>query len=212
MTERTVYQTQIGPVRARIVAAGGALALFDAKVRNNITRDGMLDGGRFWLQVFLPKRFSNYAYRFGYHVGKAWRQTKERQLGAAVPFVGGTPPGGGPVMPHWSQKNGEKMITAAINGASVRATATANRANLTFRIPYGHPVDAQASATFRTLPSWEVERIAQVTGQSIEDRILQGFASGAGFSGGSRVVAPAARAVGVGEPRKVGGHAQRRVA
>ncbi len=60
------------------------------------------------------------------------------------------------------------MITAALNGSRAVATSTANNRRITWKIPYGHPIPAEHSAAFRTLPTWEVERVAQVVGQSID--------------------------------------------
>lgn len=208
-----VYETKVGPIRARIEAEGSALALFDAKVRNTIIRTALSAGGQFWLQVFLPKRFSSYATTFGYTASQRWRKFKEFELGAAVPFVGFTPPGGGPAAPRWKQKNGEKMITAALNGANYTATATAANARIIFRIPYGHPVQQMTSDMFRTVPSWEVERVGEVVGKKLQD-ILDGLLpAGAVPPITPRVVgsAPSVRISGAGE-RRVSGSRQRKVA
>ncbi len=210
--QRRVYEAKVGPIRAQILAAGGALVLFDASTRNEIIRAAMLEGGKFWMRAFLPMRFSQYAYRLGYTVSEKWSRRKLRDLGVSVPFVGFTPPGGGRRAPTWKGTNPEKMITAALNGASVRASAAAGRASLTIRVPYGHAVREETTASFRTLPSWEVARIAEVVGKALVDQIADRFMAGDAKPGRRTMPIPQARVVGAGSPRQVGGGNKRRVA
>lgn len=169
-----VHRETNGPIRARLEAEGMALALFDPKFRNDVVRLAMKAGGDFWVNVFLPKRFSQYAFSMGYRVSSRWRKYKEFQGGVAVPFVGLSPPGGGPIAPKWKRTNPEKMITAALGGARASATATANRARIVVSIPYGHAIQPETSDMFRFVPSWEMERVAQVVGKSLQD-LLDGL-------------------------------------
>ncbi len=210
--QRRVYEAKVGPIRAQIFAAGGALAFFDASTRNEIIRAALLEGGKFWMRAFLPMRFSQYAYRLGYTVSQKWSQRKLRDLGASVPFLGFTPPGGGRQAPTWKGTNPEKMITAALNGASVRATAAAERASLTIRVPYGHPVREDTTASFRTLPTWEVDRIAEVVGKALADQIADRFKAGDAKPGRRAIPVPQVRALGAGTPRQLVVGNKRRVA
>ncbi len=196
MTGVVVSTQQVGPVRATIVAYGGALALFSAKERNDIVRGALLAGGQYWLGAFLPKRFSVYAFTLGYRVSEKWRRTKQWQLGAAVPFVGGTPPGGGPRMPSWKGKNGEKMITAALSGATASATATAGNSKIVWLIPFGHAVRPETSEAFRMIPTWEVERIAEHVSES-----LGAYFAGAGLVGAQTSLVGAASSIRTGATR-----------
>lgn len=212
--ERKVYEAKVGAIRCVLMARGGALALFEAKTRNELIRNALTAGGVFWLRAFLPKRFSQYAYRLGYRVSKKWKDQKERHLGVVVPYIGGTPPGGGRVMPTWSQRNGEKMITAALNGANVKATATASVASLVFRVPFGHPLQADHAAWFRAMPSWEIQRVAEVTAKALDELTTTAFMEGRGVRGDSRGTgAPTqVRVTGAGDPRQTGAAAPRRAA
>lgn len=168
MTAEKVHEAKVGPVRAVLLAEGPALALFKPAIRNTIVRTALKAGGNLWIDVFLGKRFGPYAYRIGYYVSRKWRQFKERGMGQAVPFVGFTPSGGGRIAPRWKQRNGEKMKVAAIKGARIAVTATQTKARITFSIPFGHPIQSTTSAQFRTLPSWEVERVAQATAKELQ--------------------------------------------
>jgi hypothetical protein len=194
-----VHEVTVGPVRAQLIAAGPALALFRDSERNAFVRFALTAGGAFWLDVFLPKRFSDYSTSFGYRVSRKWRDLKIALTGVAVPFVGLTPSGGGPVAPRWKQENGAKMVDVALADSRARATATGNSAAIIITIPYGHPVQADTSDMFRTLPSWEVDRIADVVGQTLQ-RLLDGVLGpdAAAPAAAPRVTAPVVRATGLG--------------
>ncbi len=174
MPGERVFEAVQGPIRATIIANGPALALFSAKARNSIIRTALQHGGRYWLRTFLPKRFSDYAYRIGYNDSHSWAKAKQFLLGKSIPFIGFTPPGGGKRDPKRKATNPEKMAVAAINGANVRSTATAKNARIVFTIPYGHPVRPETSAQFRTVPPWEVDRVAKVVAETMQ-RILGGL-------------------------------------
>lgn len=209
MSAAPVYQVKQGPIRAKLMAEGGALALFDPKQRNTIVRIAMKAGGDFWVGTFLPKRFSQYAVSIGYRVSSRWRKYKEFQTGVAVPFVGLTPPGGGPRAPKWKNTNPQKMITAALAGSKATATATGNNARINISIPYGHAVLPETSEMFRTVPSWEMDRIADVVGARLQD-LLDGLLPTIAITAPAprSVSPPQARVTGVGS-RRVGGAAAR---
>lgn len=211
MSGERVFTAAEGPIRAVLMAEGSALALFDARTRNTMVRLALHAGGRMWLQVFLPKRFSEYAKRLGYRVSARWAKEKLFLLGNAVPFIGFTPPGGGRQHPRWKRTNPEKMSVAVINGANAKATATASRAQLVFTIPYGHAVRPETSDALRTVPTWEVQRIAEEVASHLQ-RVLDGLLPATEITAPvPRAVPPAPRvsARGLGE-RSAGGLASRR--
>lgn len=170
-----VFQERHGPISVTIEAHGAALALFSASERNTIKRTALVGGGVFWCNKFLGKRFSSYSFALlGYRVSNKWRLRKERDLGQAVPFVGYTPINGGNP-PTWKKgKNGEKMMDAVQRGTKVAATATEKSNFIRITVPFGHPIPAQHSAAFRTLPAFEVGAVAGEVG-----RILVAILNGA---------------------------------
>lgn len=211
MTAERVFEAREGSIRAALVAEGPALALFNARTRNTMVRASLHAGGRVWLQVFLPKRFSDYARRLGYRESAKWRKEKQFLLGQSVPFVGFTPPGGGKRHPRWKGENPEKMAVAAINGANVKATATASNAQVVITIPYGHAVRPETSDMLRNVPTWEVERIALEVAKHLQ-RILDGLLDADAVPPmPARVVPPAPRvtAKGLGERSTAGIGARR---
>ncbi len=212
MTAEKVYQIRQGPIQAAIHAEGAALALFKTKHANNLVRLSLTAGGRAWIEIFLPKRFSAYANSIGYRVSQKWREIKERATGsAAIPFLGLTPPGGGPVAPRWTQRNGAKMMPTAIRGARAAATATSANARVVITIPYGHAVQAETSAMFRNVPSWEVDRVAEIVGAHLQN-LLDGLLPAVAVTAPKPRMphAPAVRATGIGE-RGIGGGMSRKV-
>lgn len=157
-----VHTQKVGPIRVAINAQGAALALFRVGEQNEIIKAALIAGGRFWLDHFLMKRFSLYAYAvLGYRASNKWRATKQKYLGQAIPFVGFTPANGG-APPTWKKgKNTEKMMSA-VRRSRVESSATGGGAKCAIRIfvPYGHPIQADKSANFRTIPAHEIGAIS----------------------------------------------------
>lgn len=157
-----VYTQKNGPIKVAINAQGAALALFRTSEQNEMVKASLVMGGRFWLDHFLMKRFSLYAYAvLGYRASNRWRATKQKYLGQAIPFVGFTPTNGG-APPTWKKgKNTEKMMTA-VRRARVEAAASGGGEKCAIRlfIPYGHPIQADKSANFRTIPAHEIGAIS----------------------------------------------------
>ena len=146
-----VASGQSGPIKYRIEAQGTALALYKTAERNRMVRNSLRRGGVFWLGFYLAKRFSMYSkIILGYpNITKRWAITKARKLGIVVPFMGlrgiGDP---------------TKMVIAATVGGRASAIATATKGEIRITVPYGHPIPEQYSAAFRTIPTKEVQDIA----------------------------------------------------
>lgn len=165
-----VSSVQRGPIRTTFEVFGGALALFSRAERNRAKRLAGGRGGRYWLSVWMPRRFSGYAFLLGYRVSGRWLATKRRNGAGAVPFVGLTPSGGGPVAPGYKQVNGAKMADA-IAGSSVSTSSDGER--ITIKVPYGHPIQTDKAEAFRRIPAHEVEAIAAEIGDEL-GRIISG--------------------------------------
>ncbi len=155
---------------ATIDANKEALAYFSQSDQNRIVRTTFQAAGDFWIKAWLPMRFSTYAYSLGYYVSRAWRATKQKILGQAIPFLGFTPEGGGLGKPPPKkrfvttplQANGEKMITAAMRGARAVGFAygKGGDARVDILIPIGHPVQPNTIRAFTTVPQNEVATMA----------------------------------------------------
>ncbi|MBA3588517.1 hypothetical protein [Methylibium sp.] len=209
---RTIASTTAGPIRTVIQAKTMSLLSFLPAERNLILRTVMQAAGDFWIRTFLPKRFTPYARRLGYSVGRKWQTSKERQTaGPVLPFVGLTPAGGGPPAPGWSQRNGEKMIVAAMRGATAKGMSKGlNKQSVIIRIPFGHAVRAETSATFRFIPSWEMARLAEIISKTLADII--GSARLRPSARPGRVAAQFSRTIIGASSRNIGAPSQRKVA
>jgi hypothetical protein len=150
MTAEKVAEGEVGPIRAELLASGPALALFKPAVANRIVREALLAGGQFWGRVFLPQRFSPYAYRLGYQVGEKYERRKERLWGEATPFV---------LTGEW--------YGVALTQWRADATAKGGGGEIRIRIPVPHPTRPETQGAFRTVPTWEVERIGQEVGKAL---------------------------------------------
>lgn len=130
MAAQVLINRRRGPLRVVVETEGMALEVLSRAERNRSMREALANGGRVWPAVFLPLRFTDYARRLGY------RKTKE-------PFV----------------VTGQ-MRDTAIAGTRVQGIAQGSRLQIVIRVPYGHPLLARYSDVFRSLPPWEVQRIA----------------------------------------------------
>jgi hypothetical protein len=155
-----VHSQRVGPIRVSVNAQGAALSLFKKGERNEIIKAAMAQGGRFWIDKFMMKRFSMYAYAvLGYRASARWRATKQRYLGQAVPFVGFTPTNGGSP-PTWKKgKNTEKMMNA-VKRARVEGRSRGDKFSALIFVPFGHAIPAEKSANFRTIPAHEIGAIS----------------------------------------------------
>jgi hypothetical protein len=127
------------------------------------------EAGTLWLVTYIPRRFSNYAYSLGYRVTEQWKKFKRRMLrgtGAAIPYIGLTPPGGGTNIVKkgrqifkGNSRNAEKMAVAIERGARVNIKGTSTGADIHIPIPYGHPIQAMHSAALRKLPAHETQAV-----------------------------------------------------
>ncbi len=158
-----------GTIQWAIEAHGSALALFSASERNAIVREALVDGGKFYIAVFVPKNFTDYAVRKGYDVSAKY-ETRKRKL-----IERGTFPG--PELPLvWAGV----LREAALTRSTAQGTATANKATVLIRIPIpphgpggkgGYGIAKIVGAVLRTIMPWEVERVAEV----VTDSILRGL-------------------------------------
>ena len=147
---------------------GPIWALMSASERKAIIHASLREGGLLWMTKYIPQRFSNYAYGLGYRVTEKWKKFKRRMLGggAAVPFIGVTPPGGGSTivrkgkhMFKGNKRNAEKMAVAVQRGSNVQVRGTSTGGDIHVAIPYGHPLESGTAQALRKLPSAEIQAV-----------------------------------------------------
>ena len=149
MPETIAAEIRNGPIRVAIQAEGAALKLFTQKQQNTIIRVALEDGGAYFVKVFVPLRFSNYARLLGYHPSNRYLRTKQAEGFGNVPFV----------------RTGEWRTAAA--GAYATATAKKTSGKIEIKIPQPHPVTPVTSAQFRSVLPKEFERIALQVGKAL---------------------------------------------
>jgi hypothetical protein len=171
-----ISDQKTGPFRVVLEAQGGALALFSPQHRTTVMRRIMKRTGNHFLFKWIPARFSGYAYKLGYRVSNKWRRLKERMLTGVVPYVGMTPSGGGNPGGPWWQRNKAKMVDAVQKGR-VSATGSGTDVAAVIRIPYGHPIQTDKAAIFRTIAPNEIEDMAGVFAQALASEIAGARAS-----------------------------------
>ncbi len=160
-----------GPIRWALEAHGAALALFRARERNDMIREALEDGGKFYAAVFVPMNFTQYAERKGYDVSFKFFSQK---LNLAQRGVIDSPVN--PLVYTGVLRD------AAVNRTTVSAIATANKAAILIRIPIpshgnaktgGYGIAPIVGLVLRTIMPWEITRVAEVVEQSLV-RGLQG--------------------------------------
>lgn len=165
-----------GPIRAVLEANRKALSLFSQKEQNNIVRTSMQQVGNFWIAVFFPRRFTDYARRFlNYNPRASWETAK-----VAMAKLGTIQRNGKPVIgpqPTPLVLTGQLRETALLGVRGV-AKATKNRAHCVIRIPMGHAVRKETSNVLRNLPAHEVTRLAGEFKRSIVNGISESFQAG----------------------------------
>jgi hypothetical protein len=166
-----VHAVKKGPLRVAIEANEGALALFSDKERAKIVRRGMERAGWTWAKKWMPLRFTRYAFKLGYRVSARWVRYKMFKLGEAIPFVGMTPPGGGDMSGHWTQRNKAKMIVQALGRVKVTAKGGKGQEEVTIRVPYGHAIQTQHSKWFKTVTDQEAEDMARALSKRVADEM-----------------------------------------
>lgn len=143
-----------GSIGRALQARGAAFFLFSRAEQGRVLTTAMVDALTRWIDEKLPLRFSPYAARLGWTVGKK-HQKQKKYWGVEDPLV-------------WTG------ITRASVLSRAKATAVGNLENLRGRISLG-PVwpQAKVQSVLRTVPSWEVDDIGIWLGEAI-DTLLSG--------------------------------------
>jgi hypothetical protein len=146
-------QPKQGFIRAQIILHEKALRIFSQQERNAILREGMRQVGLFWANIFLPKRFTDYAKSLGYHISMKYEKAKRARFGGDAP----------PLI--WSGD----MARAIQAGTNVVAKSTKDNPSATVKMPTGHALNADGIVqhVLQTVPQFEVKRVAEVFAKTI---------------------------------------------
>ena len=155
MAER-IYSLKNGPISVQIEANKKCMVLFSRKAQNTVIRNSLDAAGRFWAEVFLPKRFTNYAKNvLGFNPSRAWENAKRKLV-----FSQGEKQALDP-QPTPLVYRGE-MRRSALNRWRTASIATSKKQVLTVRIPLGHPVKKHIAQLITRCPRLELQRIVEV--------------------------------------------------
>ncbi len=157
----TLDKGKAGPIQWEVSSRSSDLDMFSKKERNTIIRTAMTQAGEYWQAVFLPLRFSNYAYSLGYYVSAKWAKLKKKRLGKVIPYVGFTP------------SSGFKMVIVALRDSRALSTAAAARFLIIIKVPFGHPVRPETTESFTTTPANEVTRMSVQVAKNL-DALIRG--------------------------------------
>jgi hypothetical protein len=145
-----------GLIRVEIELREKALRIFSVSERQSILREGMRAAAQFWLQVFFPKRFTDYAKTLGYKISTKYRKAKIARFGGDAP----------PLI--WTGT----LAKTAQDGSYVTATSAKDNPTATAHIPTGHDIVAAVVHTvIQTVPQLEVKRLSEVFAKTISGLI-----------------------------------------
>lgn len=165
MTER-IYSLKNGPISVQILANQKGLVLFSRRRQNEVIRNALNAAGQFWADVFLPKRFTNYAKSvLGFNPSHQWMAAKE----ALVSSTDGTKKAIAP-QPLPLVYRGE-MRTSALTRWRAASVVTAKKQTLIIRIPLGHAVKAHIAKIITRVPQIELQRIVDVFAKVLPQQI-----------------------------------------
>lgn len=156
MAER-IYSLKNGPISVQIEANKKFMTLLSRKRQNEVIRNSLNAAGRFWAEVFLPKRFTNYAKNvLGFNPSHAWENAKRRLV-----FSTGSDKRALDPQPTPLVYRGE-MRRSALSRWRTASIATSKKQVLTVRIPLGHPVKKHIASLITRCPRLELQRIVEV--------------------------------------------------
>lgn len=165
MAER-IYALKNGPISVQIEANKKFMVLFSRKRQNEVTRNSLNAAGKFWAEVFLPKRFTNYAKSvLGFNPSHAWENAKRKLVFSPNSRKQALDPQPTPLV-----YRGE-MRRSALARWRTASTATAKRQVLVVRIPLGHPVKKHIADLITRCPRLELQRIVEVFSKSMPQQI-----------------------------------------
>lgn len=165
-----IYSLKNGPMSVTIEANRKAMILFSRKRQNEVIRASLDRAGRFWAEVFLPKRFTNYAKNvLGFNPSRAWEDAKRKLVFSPTGSKRALDPQPTPLV-----YRGE-MRRSALTRWRTASTATANKQVLVVRIPLGHAVKKHIASLITRVPRLELQRITETFAKVLPQAIGAGY-------------------------------------
>ncbi len=149
-----------GPITAFLIENEKALAVFSQKERNTVARAAMTRTANMWIEIFLPLRFTKYAFaHLRYYPTAAWESVKRLMENSNKQTKGGRKVVGPQPTPLVFTGD---MRRAVLGGANSRVTATQSRPVARVRMPVGHAIKQSTAAPLKHLPPNEVKRLSEI--------------------------------------------------
>lgn len=161
-----IYSLKTGPMSVHIEANRKFMALLSRKRQNEAIRMSLDAAGRFWAEVFLPKRFTSYAKNvLGFNPSHAWENAKRKLVFSVSGDKRALDPQPTPLV-----YRGE-MRRSALSRWRTASTATARKQVLVVRIPLGHAVKKNIAQIITRVPRLELQRITEVFAKALPQQI-----------------------------------------
>ena len=165
MAER-IYSLKNGPISVQIEANRKFMVIFSRKRQNEIIRNSLNAAGEFWANVFLPKRFSNYAKTvLGFNPAHEWQNAKRRLVFSTHADKQAQDPQPTPLVYRGIMKR------TALSRWRAASIATSKKQVLTVRIPLGHAVKKHIADIITRCPRLELQRIVEVFAKTMPQQI-----------------------------------------
>lgn len=161
-----IYSLKKGPISVHIDANRRFMAIFSKRRQNEIIRNSLNAAGEFWANLFLPKRFTNYARTaLRYNPSADWERAKRALTDSQDDSKRAMAPQPTPLV-----YRGE-MRRAALSGWRLASVATSRKQVLVVRIPLGHAVRKHTAKTVTFVPRLELQRIVEVFSKVLPQQI-----------------------------------------
>lgn len=169
MAER-IYSLKNGPISVQIEANRKFMVLFSRKRQNEVIRNSLNAAGEFWANLFLPRRFTNYARTaLRYNPSAAWETAKRALTDSQDDRKRSLAPQPMPLV-----YRGE-MRRSALSRWRLSSVATSKKQVLVVRIPLGHAVRKHTAQTITFVPRLELQRIVEVFSKVMPQQIANAY-------------------------------------
>lgn len=165
-----IYALKNGPISVTIEANKKFMVLFSRKRQNEVIRNSLNMAGEFWANIFLPKRFTNYARTaLRYNPSIAWETAKRQLTDSQNDAKRALAPQPMPLVYRGD------MRKSALSRWRLASVATAKKQVLTVRIPLGHAVRKHIAETVTFVPRLELQRIVEVFSKVMAQQVANAY-------------------------------------
>lgn len=165
-----IYSLKRGPISVQIEANRKFMVIFSRKRQNEIIRNSLNAAGEFWANLFLPKRFTNYARTaLRYNPSANWERAKRQLTDSQDDTKRALVPQPMPLVYRGD------MRKSALSRWRLASVATAKKQVLTVRIPLGHAVRKHIANVVTFVPRLELQRIVEVFSKVMPQQIANTY-------------------------------------